>query len=84
MVAEEALHHKAYHQTIRALSARSQQLKLEMCLLLGTSRQMLGFMLDHAKININDHKYIYKILIEENIFCKLKKRIHFYKIIKKK
>ena len=45
MVAEEALHHKAYRQTIGALSARLQQLKLEMCPPLETSRQTLGFML---------------------------------------
>ena len=45
MVAKKALHHKAYHQTMGAMSARSQQLKLEICTPLGTSRQMLGFML---------------------------------------
>ena len=44
MVAEEALHHKEYHQTKEALSARLQQLKLEMCPPLETSRQTLSFM----------------------------------------
>ena len=44
IVAEEALHHKAYRQTMGAPSARSQQLKLEMCPPLETSRQTLGFM----------------------------------------
>ena len=39
MVAEEALHHKAYRQTMGALSARSQQLKFKMCPPLGTSCQ---------------------------------------------
>ena len=45
MVAEEALHHKAYRQTMGAPSTRLQQLNLEMCLPLKTSRQILGFML---------------------------------------
>ena len=45
MVAEEALHHKAYCQTMGALLARSQQLMFEMCPLLETSSQTLGFML---------------------------------------
>ena len=45
MVAEEALHHKTNHQTMGAPSARLQQLKLEMCSPLETSRQTLGFIL---------------------------------------
>ena len=49
MVAEEALHHKEYRQTIGALSARLQQLKLEMCPPLETSRQMLHFMLEWSE-----------------------------------
>ena len=45
MIAEEALHHKAYSQTMEALSARLQQFKLEMCPPLETSLQILDFML---------------------------------------
>ena len=49
MVAEEALNHKAYRQTMGAPSARLQQLKLEMCPPLGTSRQTLGFMFEWSE-----------------------------------
>ena len=49
MVAEEALHHKAYHQTMGAPSAQLQQLKFEMCPPLETSRQMLSLMLGWSK-----------------------------------
>ena len=51
MVAEEALHHKAYRQTMVAPSARSQQLKFEMCPPLETSCQTLGSWLSGLNIN---------------------------------